>query len=109
MDKGYCGVIVFFYKNIIQNGNTDCIPELQLAFLSLITNRSSTAFEGNQVNRTKTQTQTELHVAQLHISTSECSHPWHFICQAKPTLTTNMKQRFGVLDTYRSLINIDYY
>lgn len=50
---------VFVYKkNIIQNSNTACIPELQLASFSLVTDNTSTAYEGNQVNRTKTRIQT---------------------------------------------------
>lgn len=42
-DKGYWGVMVFVYKNIIQgsNSNTACIPELQLAFSSLVSHFDS--------------------------------------------------------------------
>lgn len=65
----------FVYKNIIQsrNSNTGCIPELQLAVVSLVTRSTSTAYEGNtptsQKEQRKTRLQTtdvttEFHVAQ---------------------------------------------
>lgn len=60
MEKGYCGVRVFVYKNIIQSSNSACIPELHLAAPSLVTQSTSTAYEGN----TRQRLHTELHEAQ---------------------------------------------
>lgn len=100
MDKGYCGVIVFFYKNIIQNSNTACIPELLLAFLSLITNSTSTAYEGHQVNRTKTQIQTIDSTLNFMLHNYTYQQVNILILgtlsvRQNQTLTTNMKQRLG--------------
>lgn len=60
MEKGYLGVRVFVYKNIIQSGYSACIPELHLAASSLVTQSTSTAYEGN----TRQRLHTGLHEAQ---------------------------------------------
>lgn len=110
IDKGYCGVIVFVYKNIIQSSNTACIPELQLAFLSLSTHSTSTAYVRTRSKERDIITNyMNFMTFTMNDSTSECSCPWHFICQAEPNFDDNYETKAGLPDTYLSLTNIHFY
>lgn len=89
------------YKNIIQSSSTACIPELQLAFIFPITRSTSTAYEGNTESKQRLQTIVShwTSCCTMNNSTeSECSRPWHFICQAEPNFDGNYRTKVGLPD-----------
>lgn len=93
--------MMVLYKNIIQSSSTACIPELQLAFIFPITRSTSTAYEGNTESKQRLQTIVShwTSCCTMNNSTeSECSRPWHFICQAEPNFDGNYRTKVGLPD-----------
>lgn len=101
-DKGYCGAIVFVYKKY----NTEQQHCLHTWVTTGFPSSSFlTAYEGKQVNRTKTLTQT-IDPTPNFIIHNKQSHPWHFICQAESNFDNTYWTKAGFLSNYVMLTNI---
>lgn len=93
---------VFVYKNIIQSSNSACIPELQLAVFSFVTQSTSTAYQGNtsEQNNKNFTLNFIMHNEQQkqQQKTGDFFLPWHLFSQAEPNVDDNIETKVRLPD-----------